>query len=424
MLGPESFGGFVAEASRAGELVVQPRMGFGTPELMRAGLVAVKHAAATTAGTITLDSYTRVGDHAAARAALDTGADLNGYPIVTHDTATTRAVLRDVHDPSFPVQVRHGAAGPEDIVHALVRAGLSATEGGPVSYCLPYSRIPLRESVRSWARCCEFLAALRGPGVEPHLETFGGCLMGQLCPPSMLVALSVLEGLFFRQHGLRSISLSYAQQTSAAQDREALGALDKLAGSLLSGTEWHIVLYTYMGVHPKTRGGARLLLEQAAALAASTGAARLIVKTVSEAHRIPTIAENVEALEAAATAARSAPRPEAGRPAGDTEVYAEARALLDRVLDLHEDVGRAVVAAFERGFLDVPFCLHPDNPGRATSYLGPGGRLHWLEVGSLPIGPPGRAGRRPRMTAEGLLSSLSYLARTFDEAAREAGSRP
>src|SRR5207253_1140899 len=56
------FGEFVARAQARGALVVQPRMGFSDPALMRAGLSATKAAAATTVGTLTLDSYTRVGD--------------------------------------------------------------------------------------------------------------------------------------------------------------------------------------------------------------------------------------------------------------------------------------------------------------------------------------------------------------------------
>lgn len=75
-------------------------------------------------------------------------------------------------------------------------------------------------------------------------------MLGQLCPPSLLVALSVLEGVFFRQHGLRSVSLSYAQQTHHDQDVEALLALRTLAGEHLAGMDWHVVLYTYMGVFP------------------------------------------------------------------------------------------------------------------------------------------------------------------------------
>jgi len=67
-------------------------MGFGNPVKMRAGLLAVARARANTVGTVTLDSYTRMGHDAKARAALDSRAELNGYPIVAHDIATTRAV--------------------------------------------------------------------------------------------------------------------------------------------------------------------------------------------------------------------------------------------------------------------------------------------------------------------------------------------
>jgi methylaspartate mutase epsilon subunit len=414
------FGAFVAGRHRAGRLVVQPRMGMSDAEAMRAGLLATKYAADTTVGTITLDSYTRVGDLAAARSALASGADLNGYPIATHDAATTRAMLAGVAGPDFPVQVRHGSATPEHIVAALLRAGLHATEGGPVSYCLPYSRTPLAASVDSWARCCELLAGLRETGVEPHLESFGGCLMGQLCPPGLLVAVSVLEGMFFRQHGLRSISLSYAQQTNAEQDREAVLALRRLAAELLSDVDTHIVVYAYMGVYPRTFCGANALLAEAARLAVRTGAARLIVKTTAEAHRIPTVAENVAALAAAAEAAAGC-RPESGNTA-DTGTYAEARALVDAVLDLGPDLGHALASAFRLGHLDVPFCLHPDNAGRARGRLDRDGWLRWSRTGAMPLRPDPLAGDAAP-TSSALLSALSYVEHKFDDAAMEAAAR-
>ena len=138
-------------------------------------------------------------------------------------------------------------------------------------------------------------------GGRAHLETFGGCLLGQLCPPSLLIATSVLEALFFVQHGLRSVSLSYAQQTHPVQDIEALAALDQLATELLpDDVDRHIVLYTYMGVFPRRVAGARSLLADSARIAVLGGAQRLIVKTETEAHRIPTVAENLAALTAAA----------------------------------------------------------------------------------------------------------------------------
>src|SRR5205823_12314317 len=73
------------------------------------------------------------------------------------------------------------------------------------------------DSVRNWEGCCELFVRLRDVGVEPHLETFGGCMMGQLCPPSQLVAISVLEALFFAQHGLRSISCSYRSEEHTSE---------------------------------------------------------------------------------------------------------------------------------------------------------------------------------------------------------------
>ncbi|WCD89393.1 Glutamate mutase epsilon subunit [Streptomyces xanthophaeus] len=410
-----SFGAFVARAAAAGQLVVQPRMGFGDPRRMRAGLERTRSAVATTVGTLTIDSYTRVGAHAAARAALAEGTPLNGYPIATHGAARTRQLLDGVLDADFPVQVRHGSSRPEAIVRALTAAGLDATEGGPVSYCLPYGRTPLAESVDNWARCCELLAQLAPAPRVPHLESFGGCMLGQLCPPGLLVALSLLEGMFFTQHGIRSVSLSYAQQTDPAQDTEAVRALRRLAGEFLPpGVDRHVVLYTYMGVFPHTAGGATRLLEASARLAVGAGAQRLIVKTAAEAHRIPTVLENVRALEtAAATAALTERLPEP-QDAADSEVYREARAFVEAVLELGEDLGRALRTAFARGVLDVPYCLHPDNAGRARSFVDAGGRLRWSQVGAMPVTAHRTPGVLRPMTADGLLAAVHGVALRYD----------
>ncbi|MGW4688967.1 methylaspartate mutase [Streptomyces sp. NPDC004244] len=416
-----SFGRYVADAHARGVLVVQPRMGFSDPTLMRAGLRATKAAAPAAVGTVTIDSYTRVGDEQAAVRALNDGVPLNGYPITSFSPHTSRWVLDGVRDASFPVQIRHGSARPQRIIAALAMLGLDATEGGPVSYCLPYGRTPLVDSVRNWQQSCEFLASLRSTGTEPHLETFGGCMLGQLCPPGLLVAISALEALFFHRAGLRSISLSYAQQTSPEQDRQAVHALRRLAAELLPDTDWHIVLYTYMGLYPRSPEGALELLGRSAELAVHTGAARLIVKTVAEAHRIPTVAENVQALRVASAAAARAAGPATGAgavepaEAADNPVYAEARALVDAVLNLDGDIGQALLKAFERGYLDVPYCLHPDNAGRTRSYIDGSGRLTWSEIGSMPLARSSR--RSGRLTARGLYDALSFVQSRHDDPA-------
>jgi methylaspartate mutase epsilon subunit len=414
---PVDFGEFVRSRGGRGSIVAQPRMGFSDPNRMREGLIATKKADARTVGTLTLDSYTRVGDHEAADTALREGLALNGYPIVNHPVETTRWVLDGVRDNEFPVQVRHGSATPLNIFASMVALNLNATEGGPVSYCLPYGRVPLQDSVRNWSQCCEMFTQLQDRGIEPHLETFGGCMMGQLCPPSMLVAISVLEALFFCHHGLRSVSVSYAQQTNLDQDIEAVQALRALCAELLPTVNWHVVIYTYMGMYPVTDHGCERLLGTAAELAVATGSERVIVKTVAESRRIPTIAENVAALEHAHTTTRVY-RPEIGgstKELADSQTYQEARALVHAVLNLHNDLGQALLLAFKQGYLDVPYCLHPDNAGRSRSYIDGDGWLRWGEVGSLPLGHLVPGGRSRRITSSGLLEDLSYVRRKYDE---------
>ncbi|MDX3380739.1 methylaspartate mutase [Streptomyces niveiscabiei] len=418
--GPGRFTRFVRRASAEGRLVVQPRMGFGTAGRMRAGLDAVRRVDAATVGTITVDSYTRVNDHASARRALDEGADLNGFPLVAHGPAVTRGLLAGIAGDDFPVQVRHGSALPGDLFAGLMAAGIDATEGGPVSYCLPYSRVPLARAVAAWAECCEMLAEAAEP---VHLESFGGCMLGQLCPPSLLISLSILEGLFFREHGLRDISVSYAQQTSEQQDTEAIHALRALAREWLGDTDWHAVLYTYMGVYPRSRHGAYGLLEASARLAARTGTERLIVKTAVEASRIPSITENVEALE---RAARAAGREAVAEPAGipDSGIYEEARAIITHTLTLGGDVGSALVRAFALGHLDIPFCLHQDNANRCRARIDDRGRLTWADPAGVPVPrAPGPAGNRQRLTARGLLDMLSYNERRYDHPTRTGHPR-
>ncbi|MFE1858066.1 FAD/NAD(P)-binding protein [Streptomyces anandii] len=431
--GPADLGEAVARAAREGLLVVQPRMGMAGPDAMAAGLRAVCSLPHPTVGTLTLDSYTRVGDHGLARAALAAGEPLNGFPLVAHGPHTTARVAAAAGD--RPVQVRHGSALPRDIFRTMVAAGLSASEGGPVSYCLPYGRTPLAESVANWrAATAEFAGLSAERGLRAHLETFGGCLLGQLCPPSLLVAVSLLEALFFVQQGVSSVSLSYAQQTDARQDVEALAALRMLADEWLPpGVDRHLVLYTYMGVFPGSPRGAQLLMDRSAELAVRGGAQRLIVKTPAEAVRLPTVEENVAALRSAARAAGRRARG-AGPAAGDGrvpyvgevdpgEVLAEARALVEATLELHADVGTALTRAFAAGLLDVPFCLHEDNRGLTQAAVDGEGRLRWTRTGRLPL--PRRTVPHPApVTAARLLQMLRYTADRHDLLALEAADDP
>jgi methylaspartate mutase epsilon subunit len=190
---------------------------------------------------------------------------------------------------------------------------------------------------------------------------------------------------------------------------------------LLPGTSRHVVIYAYMGLYPRTAEGARSLLAKAVELAVSTGSARLIVKTIAESHRIPTIEENVAALEYADAVARTIP-PDTANALADGQIYREAYALVDTVLNCAPDVGQALVVAFRRGLLDVPYCVHPDNAGRARSYIDTDGTLRWSELGALPLRGIAENHRSRPLTSTNLMEALSFVQTTFDAGALEGST--
>ncbi|MFG2607154.1 methylaspartate mutase [Streptomyces sp. NPDC048514] len=412
------FDRFVAESRRRQTLVVQPRMGMGNLHTMQAGLRAVAALGLPAVGTITIDSYTRVGDYTTSLERLAAGEELNGYPLVSHPAGATRAMLEGLHGPGFPVQVRHGTARPLRVFEKLVEVGLDATEGGPVSYCLPYSRLPLADAVDAWAESCRFLAGATEHG---HIESFGGCLLGQLCPPSLLVAMAVLEGCFFRRHGVRHLSLSYAQGTLAVQDRGALRALRALAAEHLADTTWHVVLYTYMGLFPRTPNGATALIRDSAQLARDAGCERMIVKTVSEAWQIPSVSENLSALRLSAADSGIRTAPSALEDSFFEETLEEARLLVEAVLDLDDDVGTALIEAFRKGLLDIPYCLHPDNRAAATCVIDDRGALAWGERGGLPLPRAAERAGGDRLGSDELYEMLNHVADRYDTNKYESG---
>jgi methylaspartate mutase epsilon subunit len=391
-------------------------MGFGTRQEMRQGLEAVKSLSFPRIGTITIDSYTRQGMIARASYHAKKQAELNGYPIASF-TAAENDFVTELSDGDFPIQVRHGSAKPAAIFRAAIDARIDATEGGPVSYCLPYGRTPLAESIEAWREACALWSSSEGWGEAGHLETFAGCMMGQLCPPDLLVALAVLEGLFFVHNGVRSISLSYSQGTNLSQDIAAIRALRAVSREYFAGVDWHVVLYTFMGLFPKTRHGARQLIEESAFTAKVAGAERLIVKTEAEAHRIPTISENLEAMGLASRAAELA---EAQPP--DSEVGAieyaiehDARLIIESVMELASEPGAALLRAFALGRLDVPYCLHPNNLQRVRTAIDERGLCYWTSTGRLALRGPTSPKRYDRALSEQFLEALAHHRSRLDQ---------
>jgi methylaspartate mutase epsilon subunit len=390
-------------------------MGMASLENMQAGLKAVKSLELPVVGTITLDSYTRMGQFDEAKKSLQAGLDLNGFPVMAYSPSEIMEQLSSLGSEDFLIQVRHGTANPEKIFGHLVKSQLFITEGGPVSYCLPYSRSSLKEAVASWQRSCLILAAYP---TQSHLESFAGCLLGQLCHPSILVSLGILEALFFRQNGLRDISLSYAQNYSFSQDLAAVSALKRLAGFYLcKEMSWHVVIYTFMGLFPKTKVGYEKILKESVQLAVLSDTRRLIVKTQDESRQIPTLASNLAALKKAHEFSTSLAEDVPYDGEEEEIIFAQSKALIDSVLNLDKDIGAGLYKAFQKGYLDIPFCLHPDNSRLATCAIDELGYLQWVSSGKLPITVKRsklHSTAVPSLTSQSFLEMLAFNRHKFD----------
>lgn len=403
---------FLSEHRFHNALILQPRMGFSSYEKMYYALSRLSELSFPILGTITLDSLTRnlkmaeIGEHLRKHQAL------NGYPIIHYGRERNQELIKPMRENGVPVQIRHGSPQPFLIFKAMIEMGVSITEGGPISYCLPYSRVPLNEAIEQWYRSCLFLAESTP---FPHVETFGGCLMGQLCPPALLLSVAILEAIFFIQCNIESISLSYAQGCSLLQDWAALSALRKLAREYLpEKVRWHCVLYTYMGVFPKTVLGALNLLQDSVLLARMANVERLVVKTMVEAFKIPEIEDTIFALNCAHTASLTNRNHLVFDKEEEEEIYDQAKSIIDAVLNINNDLKQALLKAFDKGILDIPFCLHPNNFRHSECTLSTEGYLKWTKIGNLPFKFRGKRSKNLKISSENLLSILTYMQRRYD----------
>lgn len=369
------FNSYVKETSLAHGPLVQPRMGMASIAQMRRGLLQTARANPATVCTITLDSFTRLRAFDKAQAALDAGDHLNGFPIMAHAAEAIAELVDTVtFETGRPIQVRHGSAMPSPIFARLADAGITATEGGPVSYCLPYSRQPLRDAIDDWRKGCAVLAEASN---HSHIESFAGCMMGQLADPALLIALNILEARFLMQSGIASVSCSYAQGINPRQDRAALRALRSMMAEYVPKVPSHIVVYAFMGLFPQSLNGYCRINHDIMATAKSEGAERIIVKTPVESRRIPTVDENIASLDFAhfCMSDHTLKIPDFD----DTEyhrVHQRARDLVEAALDLHPDPGEALLRAFATGTLDVPYCLHDANKNAARTKIVDGYYRH------------------------------------------------
>ncbi|HBF79199.1 MAG TPA: methylaspartate mutase [Streptomyces sp.] len=374
-------------ADRSGTPVVQPRCGVGGHREMLSLLRSLEAGAAPGILSVTIDSHTRLRHFDTAAATLrEHPSHLNGYPLVAHGWRRGRELNASV---AAPLEVRHGSPDARRLFAVSVASGITSFEGGGISYNLPYSKnVPLERSLRAWRQVDRACGELARAGVVVDRELFG-TLTAVLVPPSISLAVTLLEAVAAVAEGVRCVSIAYPQGGEIHQDVAALRSIRALAARHLPPhVEVFPVLHQFMGVFPAEADRAEALILYGALTGRLGGATKIINKTCQEAHGIPDAEANVRGMRTTALGLSRL----LDFVALDEERVAEEAYWIQREVSelvepllggraLHEEIDRA----FRAGRLDIPFSASVHARSEIVPKRDASGALRYFDVGGLPF---------------------------------------
>ena len=394
---PESkrFSSVLARAEREGKTLCQPRAGVALVDEHIKLLQFLEDSCDLLPSTI--DAYTRLNHYekaaeGIARSVAAGTSLLNGFPAVNHGLAECRRVVEALKK---PVQVRHGTPDARLLGEITLAAGFSAYEGGGISYNIPYAKkVPLESSIRHWQYCDRLVGLYEEHGVRINREPFGP-LSGTLVPPFVSHSVAIIEGLLALQQGCKCITLGYGQAGNIVQDIAAIRSLRELGDEFFQAagfTDYALstVFHQWMGGFPENESMAYAVIGWGSAMAALSGATKVIVKTPHEASGIPTMQANKQGLDAT-TQMLNMVREQVFPPSPTLDmeielIKREVRAVLAKVFELgNGDIAVGAVRAFEAGVIDVPFAPATCNAGKLLPVRDNEGAVRIFEPGRVPL---------------------------------------
>jgi len=375
------------------KMLVQPRGGFPTYNKQFA-LNEFFVNANVDVLPLTIDSNTRLNDYSTAARMLRLSEEndvdmLNGYPLVNHGYRTTRKMVTHFNK---PVSLRHGTPDARLLIEQAIASGIFDIEGGPITYLLPYSKnFPLDKAFLYW-KYVEQVCANYSQLNEPiNRESFGP-LTATLVPPSITIVIQLLEMLLSLQEGVKSFSVSFAQQGSMMQDIVTGHVIKKLARHYAEKTgcgdaSIHLVYHQWMGAFPTDQNFAEQLISVATTVAAMVGADKIITKTKQEAAGIPTKEANAETVANTQYSLRILNGlPNITDPEEEEILTAEVMAIMEAVFnDPADTLWRKVFNSIKNGIIDVPFSPHIINHNEMITIRDANKNIRIIKRGNVPI---------------------------------------
>ena len=340
----------------------------------------------------TIDSYTRDNEYEKAEEGLaaSRGSDeneLNGFPAVNHGVEDCRRLIRAL---DAPVEVRHGTPDARLLAMVTLAGGFQSFEGGPISYNIPYTKEgSLAQTIEHWQYVDRLAGAYTERGVTINREPFGP-LTGTLVPPSIAIAIMLVEGKLAATQGVRSLTLGYGQVGNVVQDVAALRALRKLGNEYLRDEVCvTTVFHEWMGGFPPDEARANGVIGLGGTTAAIARPDKVITKSPQEFQGVPTKEANAAGLRTTRQLIDMVVEQDIVLDGVDEEqalIERETRCLMDAI-EAHGDgdVAQGTIKAFESGALDVPFAPSDAAEGAVLPARDDDGRVRIFEWGELAI---------------------------------------
>ncbi|WP_146417300.1 methylaspartate mutase subunit E [Haloarcula hispanica] len=340
----------------------------------------------------TIDSYTRDNEYEKAEEGLaaSRGSDeneLNGFPAVNHGVEDCRRLIRAL---DAPVEVRHGTPDARLLAMVTLAGGFQSFEGGPISYNIPYTkRHDLATTIEHWQFVDRLCGAYTERGVTINREPFGP-LTGTLVPPSIAIAVMLVEGELAATQGVRSLTLGYGQVGNLVQDVAALRALRKLGNEYLRDeVTVTTVFHEWMGGFPPDEARANGVISLGGATAAVAQPDKVITKSAQEFQGVPTKEANAAGLRTTRQLIDMMIEQDIDLGGIDEEqalIERETRALMDAIYEAGDgDVAQGVINAFDSGALDVPFAPSDAAKGAVLPARDDDGRVRIFEFADLAL---------------------------------------
>src|SRR6056297_786948 len=340
----------------------------------------------------TIDSYTRDNEYGKAQQGLDDarengGDTLNGFPAVNHGVEGCRRLIEAL---DAPIEVRHGTPDARLLAAVTFAGGFQSFEGGPISYNIPYTKEhDLEETIEHWQFVDRLAGTYTERGVTINREPFGP-LTGTLVPPSIAIAVGLVEGMLAATQGVRSITLGYGQVGNLVQDVAALRALRKLGEEYLPNeVTVTTVFHEWMGGFPPDEARANGVISLGGAAAAVAKPDKVITKSAQEFQGVPTKEANAAGLRTTRQLIDMMIEQDIDLGGIDDEQRLIERATTALIETIERagngDVAQGVIAAFDSGEMDVPFAPSDAAAGAVLPARDDDGRVRIFNFADLAL---------------------------------------